>query len=855
MRGLTAPSNVARVTFQRQLYRLLGSGVAIYSAALGSGCGATQPETQNPGGILRPAERDKGSPTQRPAGGSVIRVGTGSLGPYVARGARGSLLVWATEQEPEGFWTQSLDLSGQADGAPRRVDAVPGPLGLVHVADARRGEIDVLFSTRGDEAGLWLLALAEGGELRAPARRLAEAPNDLLWLTQVPARSGSLLFWAEYSGAQAQIFSLPLDAKGQPKTRVTRLHGSATAWQVRPAEYGALFAVVNAARKVELLQVDADAETLTLVEVPESVGARGDLDLAASGDQWIVSFSRAGLLEPHVMSAVFDASLKPVQPVDFAVPALGAQRLVQLAPGPSNYIAWQNLVQEPDYVRVARLNKSGKAEGAELLVPLHKAPSGTEKLPEFVSATRGLHALFWSCPESPNCEQPLLPTLLALDPKLDARSISASKFGDAAPDLTWGLSCSDENCLALSALFAEPPRISVLSSEARGSWVTQAFKADQGWPQAQSSRAVHPTKPLADFDLVVSGEDRVLVWLTEFDPNLPYVKPKTPAPDGKLAPVRSELWTQVLSSAETAGGASAPAANPTIISYRAHSVSGIATATRGEQTLLAWTALDNNQPQVFTTLLDARGAKLSQRMLTRKPGEVQELSAVALADGFALAWLDERRGRLETYVAKLDPKLQRKSEDTRLGDASVSGSGVTIAALGNEAWVVRTVASDVILTRLDAVKFTQVAEVKLHTGEAPASPVLAATDSGFMLAWLEFGETPSVLYLSLDAAGRPSAVASLPLESEAQSLALECAGSRCTAVVSTLSAGGGGEFWQARLEPRGSFESILNHSAALPVAPQLRGDELWFYSPLQSVGQPAGATVPALHRALLAPMR
>jgi hypothetical protein len=281
-------------------------------------------------------------------------------------------------------------------------------------------------------------------------------------------------------------------------------------------------------------------------------------------------------------------------------------------------------------------------------------------------------------------------------------------------------------------------------------------------------------------------------------------------------------------------------------------VSGIATATRGAETLLVWTGLDNNQPQVFTTLLDARGEKLSQRMLTRKPGEVHQLTAAALDDGFAVAWLDERRGPQDVYVAKLDPRLQRKTPDLRQGNSAGPASGVAIATVGKELWVARTEGSHVVLTRLNPVTLAPLGEASIHEGQAPVSPTLTPRDGAATLSWLEKGAASAVGYASLDAAGQPSAVGSVSLDDQAQDLAVQCPATGCTAVVTTQLAGGGGELLQAALEPHARFETLINHSSNEPVAPELVGDELWFYSPLSpSANQSSSRSQPAIHRAVL----
>ena len=105
------------------------------------------------------------------------------------------------------------------------------------------------------------------------------------------------------------------------------------------------------------------------------------------------------------------------------------------------------------------------------------------------------------------------------------------------------------------------------------------------------------------------------------------------------------------------------------ISLRARSLAGVALAPgrHGEaEALLVWSAIDQRQPQVFLTLVSATGKKLRQKMLTRSPGEVSDIAAVNVGDGWLVAWVDERSKDPEVYVTRVNRQLVRAGPEHRL---------------------------------------------------------------------------------------------------------------------------------------------------------------------------------------------
>src|SRR5262249_27923845 len=120
------------------------------------------------------------------------------------------------------------------------------------------------------------------------------------------------------------------------------------------------------------------------------------------------------------------------------------------------------------------------------------------------------------------------------------------------------------------------------------------------------------TPELAALAATSDAEGATLAWLSYFDPTIPYEKPKTLAPDGRLAPVQAELRTQFIPAKLAPGAVDAVLPASETISIRARSVAGVALARKGARQLLTWTAIDNGFPQVFTTELDSFGHRLRQ---------------------------------------------------------------------------------------------------------------------------------------------------------------------------------------------------------------------------------------------------
>ena len=352
-------------------------------------------------------------------------------------------------------------------------------------------------------------------------------------------------------------------------------------------------------------------------------------------------------------------------------------------------------------------------------------------------------------------------------------------------DMGWGLICSGAACSAIGAVRAVPAPVFLLGLRATlQRWIAPVQAVTPApRPAIRSNRALLESAPLSDIAVATVGERRLIATLTYFDPSTPYVRRKTPAPDGRYAPIRAELRVTVRNRDKEIGAH--------IISYRARSLGGISLASSGQQALLAWSAMDRKKPQVFVTLLDADGKRRKQKVLTyTKKGEISAVGAVALKDGWAVAWIDTRHGHPEVYVVKLDAQLKRISPERRLARTVGSVSGLSLLARGEVVLLARTEArshaqgvQDVVLSALNASDLSAIDEERVVApGQGHAhSCRLAARGSGAVLSWVvdQMGSLGggAVLLAKLDSRG---AAVGAPDRLAVDSGPLSAIATRCT---------------------------------------------------------------------------
>jgi hypothetical protein len=731
---------------------------------------------------LAPAKEARGGSGLKP----IAEVGRGTVGPFLAALDDGWLAIWSGADGEGGFSWFSLVLNaeGRAVGSARRVAASSEGVRLVQVRPIDGGAL-ISYTVEGDDnSQVAFLPVGDGGQVRGSPVELSQSMGRVIWVDSTPVDGGALVFWGVRDGDHAVLSG----ARWQPEeglgsTRI--LHSDAKGWQVAGGGAGALLAVANQAGDIELLSLDAAGEVAETTSLASSGHAQGDLDLIPTARGFVVAYTSLERIEPQVMSAVVGSDGRALTHPTPAVDPFGEQALVDLIAGDHGYLVWHNVAQEPDMLRIAALDAVGRATGKQRLVPL----DARHPPPEFAARKQGPSVLLWSCAGGSECSAPR-PTLLDFGRQLDPLGTRRWEFGGQAPDLAWHLTCREQACLALAARFGDPTQVFARGTE--GYDDATLVLAAPGESPLDSLEAVIETEPLADLAIAPSADGTLLSWLTFFEPSTPYDKPTQPAPDGRLAPVRALLKTLWLDDEGAIVDSGQRDAEPEVISYRARSVSGISLASKADRHLLAWSAIDGKQPQVFTTVLGKRGEKIAQRMQTRAKGEVHTVRAAPTEKGWLLSWIDTRTGQGKTYVALLDERLNKKSRELQMPQTQGVAQGLDAVTLGDRAWLLTTEQSPAGKARLqllvvEAGRLKPIApETTLADGAREISSAsLLAHPSGVWAAWIEDqGEGARVMLRALDENGSPRGPArSVDIEGEPLQLGSRCNQAGCRLVI------------------------------------------------------------------------
>jgi hypothetical protein len=495
---------------------------------------------------------------------------------------------------------------------------------------------------------------------------------------------------------------------------------------------------------------------------------------------------------------------------------------------------------------LAPLGRDGALGDARAVLE-HAAKDGS--LPELAATRTGFAALTLAraCRDAAECATaPVLPTFVELDSTLAPSAtepLRLAVLSGEAPDLAWGLGCAGATCRVLAAQATSPTPVWAVRARRTSSGFVSPVKPRRAKspPRVAELSVVARGEPLADVALTQLGDTPLAAWVTYFDPSAPWQKLAKPAPDGRLEPTRALLQVRALP-----GAGALPAAET--ISLRARSLGGVSIAAGANaEALLVWTAIDFKLPQVFVTVVDQKGKKQRQRMLTRAPGEKSDVAVVAQGDGWLVSWIDERSGDPELYAARVNRFLQSAGPEKRLTQAKGGASGPALLALGADALVAwsdsrdeaSAGAADIFVAKLKGVDASLSGTEQLveRTPAHGRSPVLSPLGSGAALAWIEEtlsssgqATSASVRMVALDAEGKamgkPSAVsfgAGSPT-----AVALDCADSRCRVLIAA-GAGGAPVLWVSDFAAGKATSAVrlmsLTSPTPLTVAPALRGRE------------------------------
>lgn len=783
-------------------------------------------------------------------------VPAGTFGPYFAEGDSGRVAVWAQSGEKGKAWfSLGFDPSGKVRAPAEKLGAAPEEVGLAVLEPVLGGFALLTTHASGGRTTIEAFELAENGRPKAASTILSQVNGDVVWIDWVRTARGTLALWAVKSPDGADLFATMLGMeREEPKPFVQ----GARAWQAQPFDSGAAVATVRAGGKgtsggrVELDLLDDVGAPKSKLDVSTSPTAESDLDMVAVERSLVLAWTDQRALESRVMLAVVDATGKLAKPAADALPEIGEQALVRLVPphprGGRAHLAYESLLDRPAAFRrisLASIESDGTL-GKPRVELDHHAKDGS--IPELTATRSGLAALTLApaCAKGADCKSAAkLPTFVELDANL---AVTASEplrllaLDGASPDLAWGLSCRESPCRVLAAQATSPAPLFAVTLDAHSSSYEPAAKlhARASPPRVLSSEVLAKSDPLADVALTRMGKSALAAWVTYSDPSAPWERLTKPAPDGKLDPVRALLQVRPLPESGTA-----PVET---VSLRARSLGGVAlgtTTTGVAESLLGWTAIDFKVPQVFVTVLDEKGKKLRQRMLTRAPGEKSDVAVAGNGDGFVVAWVDERNQDPEVYAVRLNRQLMSAGPEKRITNAKGPASEVTLLDRDSDVLVAWSEArdvehpgvADIYVAALRATDATVSGseQIVAKTPKHSRSPALGRFGKTTLLAWVDesisgSGETSAgeARVIELTPEGKPqgtSLALSVP-DASANAVAVDCSEQRCRLLLG-VSRQGASELWvsewnEGKLSAPSRLMS-LSGTADSPVPPALIG--------------------------------
>jgi hypothetical protein len=776
----------------------------------------------------------------------VERVPEGTFGPYVGTAPDGrAVALWAALAENAGWrwFSSALDPKG-GPSKPRALAEAPGELSLAAVRPVGAGFVALAAGVTPSGTRVEALRLGPSGELLSGPTPLDLSRTEVLWLEALRAGEAEVALWATLAVGAADLALVPLGADGTQRATPVMVLENLKAWQA--VEFGDSVAIAaltsgsnENARSLLVAFVDGEGHTLHQTVIRSGARIEDHIDAARIGDNLVVAWTERDGVDARLWLAALGPDTRLLAAPAPAAAPLGRQRLVDLLPAGEprgmGLLAWEHGGQAPRgqrRIELGRVNERARLEPSA--ARLSVADLGDEQ-PELVRKGRGVavltRAVLCERATTPCATPDPVPAFAELGAELEPLASEPIRLAPEAgktADLAWGLHCSAESCSALAALPAAPVPIYGVELRPRSpGWTPIASLMPLVAPRAAESRAVAETPPLADVVAARVGSGWLLGTLSQFDDTTPYVKPKTPAPDGKLAPVRAVLTLQPFAL----DGRAEPAR---VISYRARASSGIALARLSDdRALLAWSALDQQRPEVFATLVGKDGQPAMQRMLTSNAGDIGGVAAAPLDKGSVVAWIGNREGEPRLFAARLNDALLRTAPEQRLS-AESGFTGISMVRRGNEAWLAATRQDErqgvLSITRLDpktaARKGTEIVIGRSET-RAYASPALATRGDRALLGWVERplmggGEAPRALLLELDAEGRaigePIAVSSSTGDPSA--VRLYCDGARCQGAIDARPPDGAlleGFEWDASSPPRA--EPLVFRGSAAADAP------------------------------------
>ncbi len=786
----------------------------------------------------------------------LARVPNVTFGPYLGVRDDGALVAWAPlDGTARRFELVPLSTRGRPRGPVVQAGPAPEAIGLVVVRPLGSGY--VVAYTAKETSGEGLRALCVGADGRRIAQSAVTAlPGRALWLESMPFGAGALTLYAvqRKETKHAELWAAVLDGDCNLSTPALAVK-AADAWQAVKLGGAALIASMQGARSagdVSATVVDATGVVKSSAVVASNVKADIDLDAVAIGDRVVIAWTNKKPLDPRIETALVGPDAQLLRPPAALTPPRGEQTLIRLvAPAQGSdtaYVAWERLDVRSDsgrHVRLAPLTSDGRLRGPEVELEYVSSDAG---MPEMAAAPGGLAVVTLAavCRRDAACgdDSEVAPTFVRFDEQMNvvaSEPLRLDSLAGGRAELGFGIGCTRDGCFSISALSRVPAPVFATELEAvSNSWRAPVVPSRRGPLAVLEHETLARTDSVASFTTnALQGRD-YLAYVTSFDPTTPWVRLKKPAPDGRLEPLRAKVVLSAIAP-------ESPPREPQIISLRAESRAGVAlvpSARNKDEALVAWAGVDAGTPQVFLSLIGKGGSKVAQRMLTRKKGELGDVTAVAVDDGWVVAWIDERSGDPEVYAAKVDAKLNRTSAEQRITSAPGAASDLALAYDGahvRAAWADARGAelsghSDIYTALLNPRDASRDGDEQRVAATAAHSfgPALRASGDGFALAWIERGEGAEpgrIAVAHVDAKGPPAAPALLSAAGAPRAVNITCQGQTCR--LAALSDDEDGvklvaATWQGQPPSELTVVTPLAGGAAANARPAFRGDDILY---------------------------
>jgi hypothetical protein len=798
----------------------------------------------------------------------VAQVPPGTQGPVIAHFDDRSLAVYArTTNSSWQFQSTLIRSAKERVEAPVDLGMAPSDIELLFLKPLPTGDSILAYTHLNDDGShhLSVQVLDAGGRRRTGPLEIAASSEALQWLDVVPNAQGPLVFWATRRGDRADVRAAALAADGSLRASARDVQSDLRAWQVAPAPSGAVLASIRAVDNkssgtlsVSYLDDVGVAASKPLV-LTENNSAELDLDITSVGGNAVVAWTDRLNGDSRLHAAAVNEKLGVVTAAYPLTPPLGDQLLIKLvaprAQG-SAYILWEN-AQVPTTERRLQLAAiSDRAQLGKQRVSV-ACPGFAERAPDVISTPSGV-ALLTQIPAS-TLARLALPQSVGLTPE-ETESLHVPVFAAFGADLTitgieplltasrpkvptlaWGLECRKDQCFTLGALatgtevavlgiplsFTDRATRSLLSraNDVGARTPADAFDANlRKWligdtkvserPRLAAVRVLSGGPALADLAVARGGD---VPWVS----TLTYADAATSGDKSNAVhkgPRRGEDADQAFIELRgPLGETSAFASNSRL---RALSAGGLAWASSpdNQDRLLAFSAPNQNHPQLVVARFDRMGKRVAQRPITHHSSTINSITATGVKGGYFIGWIDDRGASSNAQFVRLGPSLDRKAPEQTISSAGSTKTGLSMLGVRDEVWAVWSDVrestgkrGDIFLQRFAQSDGRAIgAEQRLF--ETPAhshSAQLSTSQVGVVAAFMEVEPREaqpegiaSVRVARLDDAGRPIVMRQVQVsEGVSSGYGLDCSGETCRIAVA-VDLGGTGQIEVAAFDPR-----------------------------------------------------